>query len=306
MPPTPTPLLLLGIVCGFITAAAHAVAFAISRRYIVLGHGSSLRLMVMSHAMMGPLAIVVLLASWSDELRRVTTWAPLMLGASLTYLVGQALFFISLRRTAASRLVPLLGLKTVAVIPPTMVLLGEKLSWIQGAAVALSLVAGAMLHHIGGRLPWRALLSTLVAVCLFALSDVYIILLVRQMGTGDLAAAARSVGLVYGFCGLAVLPLLPRLGTRRASDWLAAAPHAACWLPSMYTLFACLALCGAVLGNIVVGTRGLFAIALGAILASRGMFHIEHHASRGEIARRFAAAVLMIAAIAIYGLGKSP
>ena len=302
MPPTPPPMLLLGIGYGLLTAVAHAVAFAMSRRYIVQGHGSSLQLMVTSHAIMGPVALLVMLPFWSDELRNVAAWGPLMVGASFSYLFGQALFLIALRHSVSSRLVPLLGLKVVAVVPASIWVMGVKFGWPQAAAVALSLVAGAMLHHIGGRLPLRSLMLTLVAICLFAMSDVCIVLLVRTLGQG-FAASARSVGVCYGFCGLAVLPLLPWHGSRHWSDWRAALPHAACWLPSMYLLFACLGLCGAVLGNIVIGTRGLFAIALGAILAARGMHHLEHHASRGVVARRLAAAVLMIAAIAIYGFG---
>jgi len=300
--PSISPLLVLGVVYGVLTAMAHAVAFAISRRYIVLGHGSSLRLMVASHAMMGLMAAALLPGIWSPELHNVRAWLPSALGASLTYLVGQALFLLALRHTVASRLVPLLGLKVVAVIPAALILLRETLTWPQVAAVLLSLTAGTMLHHIGGRLPWRSLLLILIAVCCFALSDVFIVLLVPQLGDG-FVAAARSVGVVYGICGLAVLPLLPWHGSRRPADWLAVVPYVACWLPSMYLLFASLALCGPILGNIVIGTRGLFAIVLGAILAGRGLHHIEHHASADVILRRIAAAVLMIVAIAVYGLG---
>jgi drug/metabolite transporter (DMT)-like permease len=303
MPHAPPSLLALGILYGLLAAAAHAIAFVISRRYIVQGHGSSLRLMVISHAMMGVLAVTVLLPLWSAELRDVVRWIWPMLGASIAYLMGQGLFFLSLRHTASSRLVPLLGLKVAAVVPASMMLLGQELGRAQLAAVVLSLVAGAMLNQIGGRLPWRSSVWTLVAVCLFALSDVYIVLLVPRLGAG-FVAAARSVGVCYGFCGLVALTLLPWQGSRRLDDWIAAAPHAICWLPSMYMLFACLALCGPILGNIVIGTRGLFAILLGMILAARGMHHIEHHVSRGVIVRRFGAAVLMIVAIAIYGIGK--
>jgi len=142
-------------------------------------------------------------------------------------------------------------------------------------------------------------------VCCFALSDVFIVILVPHLGTG-FAAAARSVGVVYGICGLAALPLLPWQGSRRQADWLAVVPYVACWLPRMYLLFASLALCGPVLGNIVIGTRGLFAIVLGAILANRGLLHIEHHATADVVLRRAAAAVLMIVAIALYGLGIHP
>jgi drug/metabolite transporter (DMT)-like permease len=147
MPSTISPLLVLGIVYGLLTAMAHAIAFAISRRYIVQGLGSSQRLMVVSHALMGLLAAALLPLIWSPELRNIRGWGPPALGASLTYLIGQALFLLALRHTVASRLVPLLGLKVVAVVPAAMVALKTTLDWPQVAAVGLSLVAGMMLHR---------------------------------------------------------------------------------------------------------------------------------------------------------------
>ncbi|MCE9546176.1 MAG: EamA family transporter, partial [Planctomycetia bacterium] len=296
-------MVLLGILCGVLAAMAHAIAFAISRRFIVQVHGTSLQLMVLSHALMGPMAAAVLLLTplHGVEMTDVCRWLPATIGAGGTYLIGQALFFLSLRYVAASRLVPLLGLKVVAVAPISIVMLGAHFGWPQYAAIGLSLAAGAMLHHIGGRLPLSSLAITLFAVCLFAFSDVYIFKLIPLMGHG-FAAIARSVCVVYGACGLAALPLLPWYGSRRASAWAAALPHAAIWFPSMFLLFACIALCGPVLGNIAIGTRGLLSIALGSAIAARGLFHLEQHASRGVVLRRLLAAGLMIGAMALYRL----
>lgn len=305
MPATLSPLLVQGVLFGLLAALGHAIAFVVSRRYIVLGFGSSLKLIVISHVMMGLLGAALLPLIWAPELGNLHAWLPPAVGACLTYLVGQVLFLLALRCTAASRLVPLLGLKVVAVIPVAFVLLHTTLGWPQLVAVALSLAAGAMLHHIGGRLPWQSLILILMAVCCFAFSDVFIVILVPRIGSGFMGAA-RSVGLVYGICGLLALPLLLWRGGYGPSDWLAVTPYVACWLPSMYLLFACLALCGPVLGNIVIGTRGLFAIVLGALLASRGLVHIESRVTVDIVVRRIAAAVLMILAIALYGLGMNP
>jgi len=102
-------------------------------------------------------------------------------------------------------------------------------------------------------------------------------------------------------CGVAGLVALPWYGSRRFADWRAAAPYAAIWLPSMFALFGSLALCGAVLGNLAIATRGLFSIVLGVVLARGGFHHLEQHVARGVLLRRLAAAILMMAAIGLFG-----
>lgn len=134
---------------------------------------------------------------------------------------------------------------------------------------------------------------------MFAFSDIGIIKLVDACGSG-LRGSVCAVCVSYGMCGLTGLAVLPWFGTRRAADWRAAAPYAAIWLPSMFGLFAALAMCGAVLGNIVLSTRGLFSIGLGVLLARGGLHHLEQHVARDVLLRRTGAAVLVVAAIALY------
>ena len=93
-------------------------------------------------------------------------------------------------------------------------------------------------------------------------------------------------------------PPLPREGWLR---W--AAPYAAVWFVAMAALYACFALCGIVLGNIVQNTRGLLSIALGWLVARAGRTDREERVSRAVLARRVAAAALLLAAVALYALG---
>ena len=82
-----------------------------------------------------------------------------------------------------------------------------------------------------------------------------------------------------------------------------AVPYAAVWFSGMAAFYACFALCGIVLGNIVQNTRGLLSIALGWFVARAGRTDLEERVSRAVLARRVAAALLLLAAVALYALG---
>ena len=55
-----------------------------------------------------------------------------------------------------------------------------------------------------------------------------------------------------------------------------------------------------VFGNVLLSSRGLFAVIIGAVLAHRGWHELEQRVDRATLLRRIAAAVLMTAAIALY------
>ena len=59
---------------------------------------------------------------------------------------------------------------------------------------------------------------------------------------------------------------------------------------------------GPVLGNIAIAiaTRGLWSIVLDVLLAAMGMVHLERRVQHHVLLRRVIAAIMMIAAIALY------
>ena len=73
----------------------------------------------------------------------------------------------------------------------------------------------------------------------------------------------------------------------------------------MIALFVCFALCGLVLGNIVQSARGLVSVALGWAIARSGRTGLEENVPASVVARRTAAALLVIAAMALYAAGKA-
>ena len=70
----------------------------------------------------------------------------------------------------------------------------------------------------------------------------------------------------------------------------------------MVALYACFGTLGAVFGNILQSTRGIMAVAAGAVLAHLGWHDLEERVGRAVLVRRFSAAALMTAAVAIYAI----
>jgi len=177
---------------------------------------------------------------------------------------------------------------------------------LQWAAVGLSAAAAFALNYTGGALPARTVLAMAVTVTMYAMSDLYIVELIEALGPRNFANSARAACLCYVLCGLAGAALLPHVGRGDRSDWRAALPFTLSWFGSMFLFFWCLGLSGVVLGNIVLATRGVFSIALGAMLAWRGHEHLEQKALPGVHWRRALAAGAMIGAIAMYYRAEAP
>lgn len=298
-------MLAAGIIYGLIASAGQSVSFVYSRRFIVNKHGDEVQLLALGHVMMGVGAAICLPFCWDSSITNLASVLWYASIASATYLVGQVGFFAALRRSEVSRVSPLLGLKVAAVAPLSMWLLDAEIVPLQWLAIAMSIAGGFMLKRIGGWLPIGTIVGTLFAVVMFASCDIAIIKLVRLFGDG-MMASVRAVCVTYVICGIAGLAALPWFGSRNSRDWRAALPYAGIWLPSMFGLFASLVMCGAVLGNIVLSTRGLFSIAIGVLLARAGHLHLEQHVARDVVLRRAAAAVLMVASIGLYAWAAGP
>lgn len=302
-------MLLLGIILGLVGALGHSFSFIFTRRFMVKGHGSNLRLLVLGHVIMGAVSLITLPLWYHQPLNDYAAWLYLAIAASSFYLIGNAAFFYSLGRIAASRIAPFLGLKVAVVALLSIAFLDMQLQIQHWVAVALSVIAAFLLNRIGGKLPLLILLTLLFAICNFASSDIFIVQLIRanenlvhthtDSNWATFISSVRSVGQCYLVCGVIALAFLPKFGSRNKEDWAAALPYGLIWICAMVLFFACLAMCGTVLGNIVTSTRGLTSILLGAAMAKLGLLHLEQHNSKSILIRRFAAAFLMIIAIAL-------
>jgi drug/metabolite transporter (DMT)-like permease len=307
-----TGAVLLGVAAGLVAATSSAVSYLLSRHH-VSGGGSSLRLLVLAHALMGAACLPVAWFLWPAGLPLDRAWVAPLLGSSFCYLAGQAVVFSALARADASRVSPLLGLKIAMLACIVSLLPREPLDVRQWLAVGLSVVAAVMLQRGGGLRP-AALAFTLAACVAFAVSDLFIVALIdglqRTAAGADVTLGRLEAGFVamlvtYAFCGLlaaTALVLRPSLRPALRRDWVAAARYAATWLLGMAGLYTCFGSVGVVFGNILQSTRGMMSIAIGAALAHAGWHDLETRVDRRTLIRRLVAAALMTAAIAIYVL----
>lgn len=300
----------IGVAAGFVAAVASAVSYFISRHHASRG-GSSLRLLVIAHALMGAACLPAAWLFWPAGLPPTRGWIVPLLGSSCSYLAGQAVVFAALARADTSRVAPLLGLKIAMLACLVSLLPGEPLDLRQWAAVGLSMAAAALLQR-GGGMRKTAVGFTLAACAAFAVSDLFIVALIDGLqrtaaGAGRpldrLQAGILAMLVTYATCGgmaAASLCLAPAVRPTTRLDWLAGGRYAVTWLVGMAGLYICFGLVGVVFGNIIQSTRGMLAIVIGAALAHAGWHGLETRLDRGTLVRRLFAAALMTAAIALY------
>ncbi len=300
----------LGVAAGFVAALASAVSYFISRHHSSRG-GSSFRLLVIAHALMGAACLPAAWLLWPAGLPAAPGWIAPLLGSSCSYLGGQAVVFAALARADTSRVAPLLGLKIAMLACIISCFPGEPLDLRQWLAVALSIVAALMLQRGGGMRP-AAVGFTLTACAAFAVSDLCIVALIDGLQQTASNAGVPLDRLRVGFLAMLVtyatcggiatcgLVAAPALRPSMRHDWVAGSRYALTWLLGMAGLYICFGLVGVVLGNIVQSTRGLFSIVIGAALAHAGWHGLETRIDRKTLTRRLLAAGLMTAAIALY------
>ena len=271
-----------GIAVGFLAAFLQSCSYLVSARYVRLSGRPAWTLLPPSYLLMAPAAAAVVAAT-----------LPLAQGAS-PWRAAFAPAFWSMACCVVAA-----AFYTFALARPC-----TAAQWV---AVGLVLAATAALALSGrrlGRAGWGWLLATCAG---FSLADWLIgetFAAVEPAFPSFGPRAIFSLGFIYLVSGAAAalaMPFCPRLPRAGWLRW--AAPYAAVWFAAMAALYACFATCGIVLGNIVQNTRGLLSIALGWLVARAGRTDLEERVSRAVLARRVAAAALLLAAVALYALG---
>jgi drug/metabolite transporter (DMT)-like permease len=304
----------LGVAAGLIGAFLSTISYFVSRHHGSRG-GGSLRLLVLAHVMMGIVCVPLTWLLWPAGMTITSRWLAPLVGSTVTYMLGQAGVFAALRRTDASRVAPLLGLKIAMIAGITSFLPGKPLDARQWLAVGMSVTAAAMLQR-GGAVPAAAVGAILVTCAVFAMSDMCILALIDGLqrsaadagvALGRIPAGGLAMIITYAFCGVLAVGLLPAAPVRRRvpGDRTTAACYAAVWLGGMAALYVSFGLVGTVFGAILQSTRGMMAIVMGAALAHAGWHGLESHVDRRTLVRRAAAAALMTAAIAVFMIDLS-
>jgi drug/metabolite transporter (DMT)-like permease len=301
-----------GILLGLAAATCQSCSYIFSRMFAGRYSGSTLSFLVLSHGIMGVLSAVGLVVVWPGVVwpgermpAFATYWWPLV-SATFFYLTGQVGLFLALRRTDASRVSPLLGLKLLILALISITFLGKSYSAAQWCAVGLTLLAAALLNRSGGGIPWRSLAWILFACFGYSLSDLGIKALVDRLSVlGLVRGSLVSTFMSYVICGAGALVMLCVHHRPPRRMWLHAVPFSIAWLSAMMFLFACFGNIGVVFGNIVQSTRGVISIGLGAVIAHAGYVHLEQKVGGWVLARRVLAALLMVGAIALFSLSRS-
>jgi hypothetical protein len=293
-----------GVILGIAAALSQSASYVFSRLHVVRTQRPVSGLLVMSHLVMGVMSLVLLPFVWTDALPEWRGFIVPLVGCCVFYLLGQVSLFSLVRDVQASRIAPLLGFKLVVLAVISSLFLRQPLGLTQWCAVGLCVVAAAALNAVGGVLPGRSLLWLASACTAYSLSDLNIAWLVRSLAPlPTLHASLVGACLSYILCALIVVALLPFLRVNLAGGWRHAVPFGFFWFMGMVFLYGCFGTVGAVYGNILQSTRGVFSIVLGAALARAGMHELEHRVTRSVLVRRILAAVLMCVAIWIFQLG---
>lgn len=289
-----------GIAAGLGAAFFQSLSYLFSRRFLHHTSGGILKLLVLSHLLMGVVSLVLLPFLWGG-------WALLnpavrlhLLGTAGFYLLGQAGLFWVLHRVSSSRIAPMLGLKIVVLALIVTLWQQQPLEVCRWVAVFMSAGAAFLLNEAGGRMPRAGMAGLAVAVTGYSLSDLNITALVRALAPAGPTAPFLAVALSYLLCAVLCLPLLPVTGRGSRLEWRNAVPHAASWFMAMVLLYICFGAIGVVFGNIIQSLRGLISIWLGVVVVRAGWTHLETHVPRHIFWKRLAGAVLMLGAIILY------
>ena len=300
--------MIFGIFCGFSAAILNSAGYIFGARFL-LHYKSAFSLTVLTSLIMLVLALPLCmclfpygkLASPSELLVLTAIWI-------FAYWLGQGSFFMTLRYFNASCLSSLLGLKII-LLAVIFIFLAQEIpgmwQWIAifmaaGAAVSFNW-SGAKLTSIKGGL---FLLTTLIGYSLCDIYETKIMLTVMDCGYPLMRSSIAAASLIYTALGITTLPLLFFLKLSR-KQIVYAAPNAVLWISSQIMLMACFALLMPVFANVILATRGIFSVLLGALLAAVGLSKFDSNITRSQWIKRGISACAMTLAITIYSFAKA-
>jgi drug/metabolite transporter (DMT)-like permease len=296
--------MLLGILLGLAAALCQSSSYVGSRIFTHKYPGRTLSLLSLSHIVMGILALILLPFVWPSRMPPFTEYALSLFACSGFYLVGQTFLFVSLKTASASRVSPLLGIKVFILAAIGVLFLGQHFSFLQWAAIAMSVIAAGMLSRTGEKLSLVAALLIFLTCLSYCISDINIKILVHHFDYLGLARGSMmAASLSYIVCGIAAAVLWFFVRPAAAVMWGYSMPFALAWFFAMLLLYACFGAIGVVYGNIVQSSRGIISIFFGAALVKYNLEHLDQKVSRAVFFQRIAAAILMSCAIALYYLG---
>lgn len=295
----------IGTFSGFAAATCSSLAYLGSRLFYKKSGPNPFLLLAISYMQMGLFSLVILPFVWSEGLLSFDIIVPLM-GAVLCGMVGQLVFFFTLKYSNPSQMVPLLALKIFILAFASIFVLQKNISLLQWMSIVLCFVATFIINFSGGRIPLKSLAGILLVCCLYAFGDVLATMLIRQfVSINAKNPALLSACLVYASSGIfgMMLGVFMWRDIRTPHAWKFALYFSMVFFLADLFLFTTFGLVGPVFGNIVQSTRGIVSILLAKLVSQRGISYLETDTNTSVIIRRFLAASLFTLAIALYVLG---
>ena len=294
--------MITGILCGLTAAMLNSVGYLFSAMYLKRCNApfkllffAQTWMLILSLPFIWPLFPAQGIADLKTLITALIYWV-------IVFCVGQGSFFLALRHFEASRLSSLLGLKIIVL---TVIYMGVHRSIPNGGqwlAVLMAAAAAMMINWSAGgswkSKGWIFVFTTLICYSLADINETTMVHCMVESGLSNFRAALAATTLSYTALGTLSLPAL--IFFKPDKTFHLSLPYALFWLLSQAALLACYGLLLPVFGNVILASRGMFSVLLGAILAYCGIKGVDAQISRAQWIRRAIAALLMILAIGIY------
>lgn len=283
-------------------AVFQSLSYLCCRAFMKKHDGDFLKLLCLSHIIMGVVSLPVIVFMRPVEMPAVSGYIVSLLACVGFYLIGQIFFFAAIAHSEPSRVSPILGLKVLMLAVINAAFLGATFSAAKWIAVGLSTAAIFLLSSTGGKMDRRALVFAVLACTGYCFSDLNIKILVDKFSfMGVFGRAILTGSMCYALCGLAgAVALVFCRGRTDRDTWLYALPFSVLWFISMIFLFSCFSLVGVVFGNILQSTRGLISVVLGFAIAHIGFEDWEAKVTKKVFLQRLLAALLMTGAVGLF------
>ena len=300
--------MIFGVFCGLSAAILNSVGYIFGSRFL-LHYKSAFRLTVVSTLVMMVLSLPLMLVLFPyGKLPRPSEFLLMIPVWILAYWLGQGCFFMTLKYFDASCLASFLGLKIVLLAVFFMFFTNKNLGVWQWIAVLLATGTAISFNwsgaHLGKATGIFFLLTTLIGYCLCDIYETKIIQGIMECGYSLMRSSVTAASIIYSVLGICSLPFLFFLKLSR-KQVVYAAPNAVLWIASQVMLMVCFALLLPVFANVILATRGIFSVLLGALLSAVGLSRFDSHISRTQWIKRGISACIMILAIAVYSLAEA-
>lgn len=297
----------IGIVSGLLAAVCNSAGYLFNARFL-LYYKSPWRLLITSSVIMMLISIPLLAVffPWGVMGANWRFWFQAVLTGGV-FFFGQWGFFGALKHAEASRVAPLLGLK-IAVISIFFLLGGNSLNLLQIIALFTATFAALLCNWAGDfRIPVKAWLFISVTLCSYCMVDILetdlIMQLERCTSWSRTHSALVTVPAMYTVVGALAVPGIFILKPQK-DEYVKAAPYGLLWIMAQFGIFCCFAFLQPVFGNVILATRGVWSVVIGAILPFFGLAALDSKLSAMRWVQRGVAAALMAGAIALYSFAS--